>query len=298
MLKEVCHAIGNTPLIKINDGLYAKLEGVNPSGSIKDRMAKAIIEDAIKSGVLKKGGLIIEATSGNTGISLSMLAAAEGYQMIVVMPSNMSEERKDIIKYFGADIVEVAPGDFCAAVAKRNELVERYNAFNPNQFESPINVACHKLTTGREIIRQVRRIDRGHKGIAAFIAGTGTGGTLMGVGEALKELDINTKIIAVEPKESAVMSGHIAGPHVIQGIGDGFIPPIIKLEKLDGVITVAGKEAIDRAKSLAKELGLLVGISSGANVLAAEAYIKKNNPDGLVITVLPDNRDRYCSILV
>lgn len=289
-------SIGNTPLIKIRSNLYAKLETVNPSGSIKDRMACYILDRAEERGEIKKGGTIVEATSGNTGIAFSMLAAARGYKMIVVMPSNMSRERKQMIRAFGAEIVDVAPCDFKGAVIKRDELAKELNAFCPKQFSNPDNIECHQKTTGTEIIEQVAREVDG-KTISTFVAGTGTGGTLMGVREALIEVNPDVQTIAVEPTESAVMRGGQPGPHQIQGIGDGFIPDLIEMNLINDVIAVSSKDAIDRTNRLAKELGLLVGISSGANILAAEKYIEKTNPSGIVITVLPDRRERYLSML-
>jgi cysteine synthase len=288
--------VGHTPLVRISDKIYAKLESVNPSGSIKDRMAVAILDAAEMRGELKSGATIIEATSGNSGIAFSMLAAERGYKMIVVMPSNMSDERKDMIKAFGATIVEVGPGDFAGAVEKRDELVERLRAFCPNQFANPDNIECHYKHTGKEIIQQVARLED-HPVISAFVSGTGTGGTLMGIRKALIRKYPNVQVVAVEPTESAVMSGGEAHEHSIQGIGDGFIPPLVDMNCIDEVITVSSKEAIERAKRLACELGLFVGISSGANVLAAEKYIATHHPKGIVVTLLPDRGERYMSMV-
>jgi cysteine synthase len=288
--------IGHTPLIRISEKIYAKLETVNPSGSIKDRMALAILDAAELRGDLQPGGTIVEATSGNSGIALSMLAAERGYEMIVVMPANMSEERKSMIKAFGAKIVQVPSGDFAGAVEKRDELVKELHAFCPNQFANPDNIECHYKHTGKEIIHQVAKIDQ-HPEISAFVSGTGTGGTLMGVRKALIRKYPHVQIVAVEPTESAVMSGGEANEHSIQGIGDGFIPPIVDMACIDEVITVSSQEAIERARRLAKELGLFVGISSGANVLAAEKYIGKHKPSGIVVTILPDRGERYMSMV-
>jgi len=272
--------IGNTPLLKISENLYAKLETVNPSGSIKDRMANAIISMAEMRGDLKP---------------FSMLAAAKGYKMIVVMPRNMSEERKKMIRGFGAEIVEVGDGDFGGAVAKRDELVEKIGAFNPNQFANPDNPDCHYHTTGQEIIHQVLESDEDAL-ISAFVAGTGTGGTLNGVRRALIEVFPRIKIVAVEPTESSVMKGGEPGLHSIQGIGDGFIPPLVDMNHVDTVVAISSADAIKRMKRLMSEKGLFVGISSGANVLAAERYIEDYRPEGIVVTILPDRGERYLSM--
>lgn len=294
---NVSCAIGNTPLIKISEKIYAKLESVNPSGSIKDRMACYILDKAEKEGKIKRGQTIVEATSGNTGISFSMLAALRGYKMIVVMPSNMSEERKKMIRDFGAQIVEVGKGDFRGACKMRDKLIKKLRAFNPNQFANKYNRQCHCRTTAVEILRQIKAAVNGCGKISGFVAGVGTGGTLMGVRDGLIKRFPHIKIAAVEPKESAVMSGGKARQHNIQGIGDGFIPELIDMNCIDEVITVSEKEAIARMKRLSKELGLFVGISSGANVYAAEKFIKKHNPAGVVITILPDSQDRYLSLI-
>ncbi|MFI5196668.1 MAG: PLP-dependent cysteine synthase family protein [Chitinophagales bacterium] len=288
--------IGHTPLVRISEKIYAKLETINPSGSIKDRMAMAILDAAEVRGELKPGGTIVEATSGNSGIALSMLAAERGYNMIVVMPANMSEERKNMIKAYGAKIVQVPAGDFAGAVEKRDALVKELNAFCPNQFANPDNIECHYKHTGKEILQQVAKLE-GNPVISAFVSGTGTGGTLMGVRKALIRKYPHVQVVAVEPSESAVMSGGEAHEHSIQGIGDGFIPPIVDMNCIDEVIAISSHDAIERAKRLAKELGLFVGISSGANVLAAERYIGNHHPKGIVITLLPDRGERYMSMV-
>jgi len=288
--------VGHTPLVKISDQIYAKLETVNPSGSIKDRMAVAILDAAEMRGELKPGGTIVEATSGNSGIALSMLAAERGYKMIVVMPANMSDERKNMIRAYGAHIVQVPAGDFAGAVEKRDELVKELNAFCPNQFANPDNIDCHYKHTGKEILQQVTKLEDSPE-ISAFVSGTGTGGTLMGVRKALIHRYPHVQIVAVEPSESAVMSGGEVHEHSIQGIGDGFIPPIVDMQCIDDVICISSQDAIERSKRLAKEMGLFVGISSGANVLAAERYIAEHRPTGIVITLLPDRGERYMSMV-
>ena len=288
--------IGNTPLIKISKGLYAKLETVNPTGSIKDRMANAILKAAEQRGELCPGGTIVEATSGNSGIAFSMLAALKGYKMIVVMPRNMSDERKKMIRGFGAEIVEVGDGDFNGAVEKRDELVAKLGAFNPNQFGNPDNPECHYRTTGQEILHQLAELEEDTT-IAAFVAGTGTGGTLMGVRRALVAINPDMQTIAVEPTESSVMKGGMPGLHSIQGIGDGFIPPLVDMRLVDHVQAISSPDAIKRMKRLMSEKGLFVGISSGANVLAAERYMEDFRPKGNVITILSDRGERYLSML-
>ena len=277
------HLIGNTPLVKVSERVYAKLETYNPSGSIKDRMAYYILTEAKKTWHLKPGDTIVEATSGNTGIAMSMLGAAMGHPVIIIMPRNMSEERKCMMRAYGAKIIEVGDNAFKDAIALRDKLcLQNENCFNPRQFTNPDNVRCHKITTGKEIIKQILSA-------SAFVAGSGTGGTLMGVSQAFKEhlAFYKTKIIQVQPEESNETHG-------IQGINDG---EDFLLDKsiVNETIFIKTKDAIARAKRLAKENGLLVGISSGANVLAAERWVKKNNPDAPVITILCDRGERYFS---
>ena len=293
---SVSNCVGNTSLVKISKNLYAKLESSNPSGSIKDRMAKHLLDLAEERGDIKKSGTIIEATSGNTGIAFSMLAAERGYRMIAVMPKNMSEERKVMIRSFGGEIFEVGNNDFAGALEYRDQLVKEMGAYCPNQFENIDNIDCHYSTTGQEIIRQVADLNL-NQNISAFVAGTGTGGTLMGVREALIEVFPDVQIVAVEPTESAVMSGGEPGEHMIQGIGDGFIPPIVDMNLVDEVVAVSSEDSIARIRKLTKELGLMVGISSGAHILAAERYIEKHQPEGLVISILCDRQERYFSLL-
>ena len=275
--------IGNTPLVQISDKIYAKLETYNPSGSIKDRMAYFILTEAIKRGQLKKGDTIVEATSGNTGIAMSMLGASLGYPVIIIMPRNMSEERKCQMRIYGAQIIEVGDNAFKDAIALRDEMcANNHTYFNPRQFSNKDNIYCHYYTTGQEIIRQA-------KNISAFIAGSGTGGTLMGVSAAFKKTmnHYHTKIIQVQPEESNATHG-------IQGINDG---EDFLLDKsiVSETIFVKTKDAIARAKRLAKENGLLVGISAGANVLAAEQWVAENNPEHPVVTILCDRGERYFS---
>jgi cysteine synthase A len=282
--------VGQTPLIKIGDRLYAKFETYNPSGSIKDRIGYYILSKAEKDGILKKGDTIVEATSGNTGIAVAMFGANKGYAVKIVMPCNMSEERKQMMRLFGASIMEVDAGDFDGAIATRDKLCKEPRTFNFNQFHNPDNIACHYETTGVEILEQTKGLP-----VAAFLDGTGTGGTLMGVSARLKERYPNIKTLAIEPMESPVMSGGEQGLHGIQGIGDGS-KFLVDLDRVDEVLLVSTEDAKARMKQLIKN-GLLVGISSGANVLASERWIEKNNPDGIVVTILCDRGERYLSCI-
>jgi len=257
---DILNTIGSTPLIKI-DNIYAKLETANPAGSIKDRMAWYMVKKAEERGELKPGNKIIEVTSGNTGISFAMISAIRGYEFVAVMPESMSIERRKMIEAFGAEVVLTpAKEDMAGAMKKYQELIkENKNAWLPRQFENLDNIAAHKKGIGKEIIKQAKgRIN-------AFVAGVGTGGTLIGVAQALKEINPKVKIIAVEPAESAVLSGRKPGLHKIQGIGEGFIPKIVKdnLSLIDEVVTVKSRDAINMAKKLAEDYGILVGTSSG-----------------------------------
>ncbi len=283
--------VGNTPLLKISDKLYAKFEVFNPTGSIKDRLAAYIINDAEKRNLIKKGDTIIEATSGNTGIALSFVGAERGYKVKIVMPRNMSEERRQMMRLFGAEIIDVEDGDFDRAIELRDELAEKNGWFNSNQFFNPLNIECHEKTTGVEISEQTNNIGK----ISALVLGTGTGGTLMGIRRALINEYPELKVIACEPAESPVMSGGEHGVHGIQGIGDGS-RFLVDLKILDEVLLVKTEEAKERARQLIKENGVFVGFSSGANVLAAERWIQKNNPDGIVVTILCDRAERYLSL--
>lgn len=285
---NVFDAIGNTPLIRIKN-VYAKLESVNPSGSIKDRVALEIIEAAERTGELKRGYTIVEASSGNTGISLSMVAAAKGYRMIVVMPENMSEERKQIMRASGAELVLTSKsGSLKEAIERAEEIAEKPRVFIARQFSNPNNVKAQEKT-GEEILREIGPVD-------AIVAGVGTGGTLMGISNVMKKANPDVKVIAVEPEEAAVMFGGSdvrIEEHQIQGIGDGFIPRIVDMSKVDRVVTVGSQEAVDMARKLCRKYGLLVGISSGANMVVALRVAKKHDK---VVTVLPDRGERYLSM--
>ena len=285
--------VGNTPLIKLSDKLYGKYEALNPGGSIKDRPVKYILDNAEELGILKRGSgqVIAEATSGNTGISLAMMCAERGYKCQIVMPSDMSEERKKMLKFYGARLYEVEAGNFDEAIKVKNDMCAYDGWFTLNQFDNPLNIECHLNTTFMEILNDTYFND-----VSAFIAGTGTGGTLMGIQKGFEKLGTDTKIIAVEPSESPVMSGGEKGLHGIQGIGDGS-KFLVDLNKVNEVITISTEEAKHRALQLAKYNGLFVGISAGANVLAAEQWIEKNKPDGVVVTILCDRGERYFSVL-
>lgn len=281
-------AIGNTPLIKIKN-VYAKLESVNPSGSIKDRVALEIIESAEREGKLKKGYTIVEASSGNTGISLSMVAAIKGYHMIVVMPENMSAERMQMIKAFGADIeLTSSSGSLQEAIERAEEIAGKPETFIPRQFKNPNNIKAQEKT-GREILEEIGPVD-------AVVAGVGTGGTLMGISNVMKEVNPDVRVIAVEPEEATVMFGGSdirIKSHMIQGIGDGFIPKLLDMDRVHEVYTVGSEEAVEMARKLSRKYGLLVGISSGANMLIALRVAGKFEK---VATVLPDRGERYLSM--
>ena len=293
--------VGNTPLIPIRLGGYTvwgKCEFMNPGGSVKDRMATYILDDAEDRKLIKKGDTLIEATSGNTGIAFAMLAAERGYKMKIVMPSNMSEERKQMLKFYGAGLIQVEEGDFDGAIETRNTLAKSFGWFNCNQFHNPLNILAHYNTTGPEINEQFRKLtatDYEPSWPQAFVVGTGTGGTIMGCGEYLKEKFPGMNLIAVEPEESAVMSGGEPGLHGIQGIGDGS-KFLVDLNKINGIRTVHTECAKKVAKHLALKYGLFVGISAGANVMAAFQWLRDNNQQ-TAITILCDRGERYFSCL-
>ena len=296
-MKNLSNYVGNTPLIPIRFGQYTvwgKAEFMNPGGSVKDRMATFILNNAETQGLIKPGDTLCEATSGNTGISFSMLAAQRGYKMVIVMPSNMSEERKKMFKYYGAELIEVAEGDFDEAIRMRDELCEFYQWFNCNQFHNPLNVQAHYQTTGPEIYNQYKD-DNKEDSPDVFILGTGTGGTLMGTGKFFKEHWNDIKIVAIEPAESPVMSGGEPGLHGIQGIGDGS-KFLVDLNFVDEVRTVKTECAKIIAKHLASRYGLFVGISAGANIFAAFQWLRDNNKEN-AITILFDRGERYFSCL-
>ena len=288
-MSNLSKTVGQTPLIKITERIFAKFEGQNPSGSIKDRMASYIINNAEENNLIKKGDTIIEATSGNSGIAFAFLAAERGYKCIIIMPANMSEERKQMLRLYGAELIEVPDGKFDDAIALRDKMAQENGYFNPNQFHNPLNIQAHYEGTGVEILHQ--HTDK----IAAFVDGTGTGGTLMGTTRLLKMYHPFMKVVAVEPAESPVMSGGEPGLHGIQGIGDGS-KFMVNLKEVDDIIIISTEEAKERAKRLSKEQGLFVGISSGANILASERLLEKYpDMEGNIITILCDRGERYLS---
>ena len=295
--KSVLDFIGNTPLVKLSGiagknsaEIYAKLEYFNPGGSIKDRICLSMIEEAEKKGTLKSGATVVEPTSGNTGIGLAMVCAVKGYKCVLTMPESMSLERVFILKSFGAQIVLTpAPDGMKGAIKKAESIVSKNkNSFMPQQFKNPSNPEIHRITTAREILEQLGGVPD------AFVAGVGTGGTITGVGEVLKERKPEVSIVAVEPTDSPVLSGGDPGPHKIQGIGAGFVPGVLDTSVYDEVVQVTNDEAMTMARRLAREEGLLVGISSGAAVKAAvEVAARPENAGKLVVVVLPDTGERY-----
>ncbi len=299
--KSAVELVGNTPLVEANHfvkennlkaKVLVKLEYFNPAGSVKDRIAKAIIEDAEERGVLKEGSVIIEPTSGNTGIGLSSIAAVKGYRIIISMPETMSVERRNLMKAYGAELVltDGAKG-MKGAIEKAEELAaEIPNSFIAGQFTNPVNPAAHKATTGPEIWEDTEgKVD-------IFVAGVGTGGTLSGTGAYLKEKNPNVKIVAVEPSSSPVLSKGEAGPHKIQGIGAGFVPDTLDTSIYDEIITVDNEDAFKAGRAFAKQEGVLVGISSGAALQAAKVLAKRPENEGkTIVALLPDTGDRYLS---
>lgn len=300
MKNGLMRLIGNTPVVelkKVNDTtstILAKLETLNPSGSIKDVMAFYMTDVAEKKGLLKPGSKIIEETSGNTGISFAMIAALKGYRFVAVMPENMSQERRQLIQSFGAEIV-LTPEEqgFPGALEKLEQMAkENQDAWLPRQFENRDNIDAHREITGKRILQAVG------KDIDVFVAGVGTGGSLMGVAEALKQANPKVKIVAVEPAESAVMSGGEPHNHIIQGIGPGFIPKLVNLDLIDEIIPIREKDAVAMARKLIREEGLMVGISSGANVLASLEIARKSGQGKTIVTLLSDRGERYLSMNV
>jgi len=296
---KLSYSVGNTPLIPIRLGGYTvwgKAEFMNPSGSVKDRMATYILNHAEDNKLIEKGDTLIEATSGNTGIAFAMLAAERGYNIKIVMPSNMSEERKQMLRFYGADLIEVGEGDFDGAIEMRDTLAESSGWFNCNQFHNPLNIEAHYKNTGPEINRQFRALNSDENiWPQALVAGTGTGGTIMGAGKYLQEQFPGLCLIAVEPAESAVMSGGDPGLHGIQGIGDGS-KFMVDLNKIKDIRTVHTECAKKVAKHLALRYGLFVGISAGANVMASFQWMRDNDKKN-VITILCDRGERYFSCL-
>lgn len=299
--RKITDLIGGTPLLELtnyekanelNAKIYAKLEYFNPAGSVKDRIAKAMLDDAEEKGLLKPGAVIIEPTSGNTGIGLASVAASRGYKVILTMPETMSVERRNLLKAYGAELVltEGAKG-MPGAIAKAKELAEQIpNSYIPSQFTNPANPAVHLKTTGPEIWADTDgKLD-------IFVAGVGTGGTLSGVGANLKSQNPNVKVVAVEPATSPVLSGGKAGPHKIQGIGAGFVPDTLNTDIYDEILPVQNEDAFATGRALARSEGVLVGISSGAAVFAAAQLAKRpENAGKVIVALLPDTGERYLS---
>lgn len=299
--EKITDLIGGTPLLKLTNynkqnnleaTIYGKLEYFNPAGSVKDRIAKAMINDAEEKGLLKPDSVIIEPTSGNTGIGLAAVAASRGYKIILTMPETMSVERRNLLKAYGAELV-LTDGSkgMKGAIAKAQELAaETPNSFIPSQFTNTANPAAHKATTGPEIWKDTDgKVD-------IFVAGVGTGGTVSGVGEYLKSQNPNVKVVAVEPAGSPVLSKGTPGPHKIQGIGAGFVPDTLNTDVYDEIITVENDDAFETGRTLARKEGLLVGISSGASVFAATELAKRpENKGKIIVALLPDTGERYLS---
>lgn len=296
IVNSITDLVGQTPIVKLNRlvdensaDVYLKLEYMNPGSSVKDRIALAMIEAAEETGNLKSGDTIVEPTSGNTGIGLAMVAAAKGYKAVLVMPDTMSMERRNLLRAYGAELV-LTPGSegMGGAIRKAEELAKEKGFFMPQQFKNEANPEVHRRTTGKEIVDQMDSLD-------AFISGIGTGGTITGAGQVLKENFPNVKIYAVEPADSPVLSGGSPGPHKIQGIGAGFVPDILNTNVYDEVITIQNEEAFDYARRAAKEEGILGGISSGAAISAALKVAKELGKGKKVLAVIPSNGERYLS---
>ena len=296
---DITELIGGTPLVRLNRlskqggaTIYAKVESFNPGGSIKDRICLNMINEAERLGKLKPGGTIVEPTSGNTGIGLALVAAVRGYKLILVMPESMSMERASLLSSYGAQLVLTAAWEGMKGSIKEAESIVAQNPsyYMPDQFSNPANPDMHRKTTGPEIVNALDgRVD-------AFVAAVGTGGTITGCGEVIRQRNPDAKIVAVEPAGSPVLSGGDPGPHKIQGIGAGFVPKVLNRTLLDRVVTVTDDEAYQTAKLLAKKEGLLVGISAGANVFAAEKIAEELGPGKNVVTILCDTGERYISI--
>lgn len=292
----IADLVGKTPLVKLNRltgpedaEVYAKLEYFNPGSSVKDRIALAMIEAAERAGNLKEGNTIIEPTSGNTGIGLAMIAAAKGYKAVLVMPDTMSSERRNLLRAYGADLVLTPGADgMKGAITKAEQLASENGWFMPQQFDNEANPEIHRLTTGPEIADALDRVD-------AFISGIGTGGTITGVGTVLKERFPEVKIIAVEPTDSPVLSGGKPGPHKIQGIGAGFVPKVLDTDIYDEIIQVSNDESYETARRVAREEGILGGVSSGAAIFAALQVAKQLGKGKKVVAILPSNGERYLS---
>src|SRR5690625_3857 len=294
---DITGLIGETPIVKLNRtvdensaDVYVKLEFSNPGSSVKDRIALAMIERAEEEGKIKPGDTIVEPTSGNTGIGLALVAAAKGYKLVVVMPDTMSQERRNLLRAFGAELYLTPGADgMKGAIEKAEQLEEEHGYFMPQQFDNEANPDVHEQTTGQEIVKQMT------DGLDAFISGIGTGGTITGAGKVLKKKFKDIKLYAVEPVDSPVLSGGSPGPHKIQGIGAGFVPKVLDTDLYDGVIQVTNEESFQAARESASEEGVLVGISSGAAIAAAKKVAKELGKGKKVLAILPDSGERYLS---
>jgi len=294
---DITELIGNTPLVRLNNirdkndaEVLLKIESFNPGGSIKDRIALNMINEAEKAGKIKKGGILVEPTSGNTGIGIAMVGAAKGYKVILTMPESMSEERKQLLKAYGAELIltEASKG-MKGSIAKAEEIAEERGGFILSQFSNDANPDAHRNNTAEEIIADTKgKIDY-------FVAGVGTGGTITGTGEVLKDRINNLQIAAVEPENSAVISGEDAGPHKIAGMGAGFIPDVLNTEIIDRIEKISNEEAFETTRRLAKEEGIFAGISSGAAVAAALRIAKEIGKDKRIVVIIPDTGERYLS---
>jgi cysteine synthase A len=295
-VETILDLIGNTPMVRLQRlapadaaTVWVKLEAFNPGGSVKDRISKAMIEAAEESGALKPGGTIVEPTSGNTGIGLAMTAAVKGYRVILIMPDTLSVERRALLRAYGAELI-LTPGatGMTGAIAKAEELVRVHGHFMPLQFANPANPEIHRRTTAAEILDQVGHLD-------AFVSGVGTGGTITGVGEILKDILPDVQVVAVEPAGSPVLSGGPAGKHKIQGIGAGFVPDVLNVDTIDEIIRVTDDDASETAQRLARCEGILAGISAGAAAWAATQVAQRLGEGKVVVAVLPDTGERYLS---
>ncbi|HEV8637681.1 MAG TPA: cysteine synthase A [Chloroflexota bacterium] len=293
--------VGDTPLVRLGRlgpeggaAIFAKLEAANPAGSVKDRIALAMVEVAEEAGLIKPGDTLVEPTSGNTGVGLAMVCAVKGYKLVLTMPDDMNQERRTLLSLYGAEL-ELTPAieGMSGAVYRAEQLARQHGYFMPQQFLNPANPEIHRTTTAREI---VAAMDAAHRPIHAFVAGVGTGGTITGVGEVLKRERGGIRVVAVEPLRAPVLSGGRPGLHRIHGIGAGFVPGILNREVIDEVITVTDEDAYETARMLARVEGLLVGISSGANVWAARQVAARLGADANVVTVLCDTGERYLSM--
>jgi cysteine synthase A len=296
--KNVLELIGQTPIVSLSNvgsqdsgEVYVKLEGFNPAGSIKDRPGLYMIEKAEEMGLLQPGSIILEATSGNTGIGLAMAASLKGYPIVIVMPENMSEERKKILRAYGAELLLTPAAEGMPGAVKRASSMAESDSryYLVKQFENPANAECHEVTTAREILQQMG------KNLDALVCGVGSGGTITGIARLLKQEIPAIRIVAVEPANSAVLSGNRAGPHKIQGIGAGFIPRVLNLELVDNIIAVSDEDAIETCRQLARQEALLLGISSGAAIFAALQLADNMGKGKKILAIAPDSADKYIS---